>query len=57
MLKNPISFSFIIASPLCSIKPLPKDMTSIFKFFYEKWKDIIQKEKMVKNQDLLDYSE
>ena len=36
MHKNPISFLFIIASPVCSIKPLSKDITSIFKLFYEK---------------------
>ena len=36
MRKNPISFRFIIASPVCSIKPLSKDITSIFKLFYEK---------------------
>ena len=36
MHKNPISFHFIIASPVCSIKPLSKDITSIFKLFYEK---------------------
>ena len=36
MHKNPISFGFIIASPVCSIKPLSKDVTSIFKLFYEK---------------------
>ena len=36
MQKNPISFYFIIVSPVCSIKPLSKDITSIFKLFYEK---------------------
>ena len=36
MRKNPISFRFIIASPACSIKPLSKDITSIFKLFHEK---------------------
>ena len=36
MHKNPISFCFIIASPVCSVKPLSKDITSIFKLFYEK---------------------
>ena len=36
MHKNPVSFHFIIASPVCSIKLLSKDITSIFKFFYEK---------------------
>ena len=36
MHKNAISFCFIIASPVCSIKPLSKDITSIFKLFYEK---------------------
>ena len=38
MYKNPISFCFIIASPVCSIKPHSKDITSIFKLFYEKVK-------------------
>ena len=36
MHKNPISFRFIIASPVCSIKLLSKDIASIFKLFYEK---------------------
>ena len=36
MHKNPISFPFVIASPVCSIKPLSKDITWIFKLFYEK---------------------
>ena len=36
MHKNQISSRFIIASPICSIKPLSKDKTSIFKLFYEK---------------------
>ena len=34
--KSSISFRFIIASPVCSIKPLSKDIKSIFKLFYEK---------------------
>ena len=34
--KNPISFCFIIASLICSIKSLSKPITSIFKLFYEK---------------------
>ena len=38
MHKNPVSFRFIIASPVCSIKPLSKDITSMFKLFYEKVK-------------------
>ena len=33
---NPLRFRFIIASPVCTIKPLSKDVTSIFKLFYEK---------------------
>ena len=36
MHKNPISFRLIIASPVCSIKPFSKDITSTFKYFYEK---------------------
>ena len=36
MRKNPVSLRFIIASPVCSIKPLSKDIISIFKLFYEK---------------------
>ena len=36
MLKNSISFCFIIASPVCCIETLSKDITSIFKLFYEK---------------------
>ena len=38
MHKNPISFGFIIASPVCSSKALSKDITSSFKLFYEKVK-------------------
>ena len=36
MHKNPISFRFIIASPVCSVKPLSKDITSMDKLFYGK---------------------
>ena len=32
--KNPIKFRFIIAAPNCSIKPLSKAITKIFKLFY-----------------------
>ena len=34
MHKNPIKFRFIIAAPKCSIKPLSKAVTSVFKLFY-----------------------
>ena len=34
--KTSISFGFIIAFPVFSIKPLSKEITSIFKLFYEK---------------------
>ena len=37
MPKNPISFRFIIACPVCSIKPLSKDVTSTFKLFGKVW--------------------
>ena len=46
MLKNPISFHLIIASPVCSIKPLSKDITSILKLFYEKVERYHAKEKV-----------
>ena len=36
MHKNPFSFRFTVASPVCSIKPLSKDITSTFKLFHEK---------------------
>ena len=36
MHKNPIRFCFIKASPVCSIKSLSSDKTSIFKLFYKK---------------------
>ena len=36
MHKNPTGFRFIIASPRCSVKPLSKDITAIFKLFYNK---------------------
>ena len=36
MHKTPTGFRFIIASPVCSIKPLSKDITAIFKLFYKK---------------------
>ena len=32
--KNPIEFRFIIAAPNCSIKPLSKAITKIFRLFY-----------------------
>ena len=32
--KNPTKFRFIIAAPACSMKPLAKHITSIFKLFY-----------------------
>ena len=32
--KNPIKFRFIIAAPNCSIKPLSKVITKIFRLFY-----------------------
>ena len=34
--KKPTAFRFIIASPECSLKPLSKDITAIFKLFYKK---------------------
>ena len=36
MHKDPVSFRFIIASPCCSLKPLSKDITKIFKLFFDK---------------------
>ena len=35
MHKNPIKSRFIIAAPICSIKPLSKSVTSIFKMFHQ----------------------
>ena len=32
--KNPLKFRFIIAAPKCSIKPLSKAVTSVFRLFY-----------------------
>ena len=32
--KNPVKFRFIVAAPDCSIKPLAKALTKIFKLFY-----------------------
>ena len=32
--KNPIKFRFIIAAPECSIKPLSRTITKMFKLFY-----------------------
>ena len=46
MQKNPISFCFIIVSPVYSIKPLSKDITSILKLFYEKVEIYHTKEKV-----------
>ena len=34
--KTPVGFRFIIASPKCSLKPLAKDKTALFKLFYSK---------------------
>ena len=36
MHKNPVGFRFIIASPKCTLKPLTKDITALFKLFYSK---------------------
>ena len=53
MYTNAVSFRFIIASPVCNIKPLSKDITSILKLFYEKVEKVSYKSKsMVRNQDL-----
>ena len=35
MYKKPIKFRFIIAAPKCSIKPLSKAVTSVFKLFFQ----------------------
>ena len=32
--KNPLKFRFIIAAPECSVKPLSKAITSVFRLFY-----------------------
>ena len=32
--KNPTKFRFIIAAPKCSVKPLSKAVTSVFRLFY-----------------------
>ena len=32
--KNPLKFRFIIAVPQCSLKPLSKAITSVFRLFY-----------------------
>ena len=57
MHKNPTSFRCIIASAVCSIKPLSKDITSIFKLFYKKVEISRRGKSIVRNQDLLDYPE
>ena len=44
--KNPIGFRFIIASPSCSLKPLAKDLTAIFRLFYQKIERYHQKGKL-----------
>ena len=44
MPKNPICI--IIASPVCSMKPLSKDMTLIFKLFYRKAETYCTKENL-----------
>ena len=33
--KNPVKFRFIVAAPECSIKPLARNLTDIFKLFYQ----------------------
>ena len=51
-------FRFIITSPVCSIKPLSKDITSALKLFDEKkGKKSCKRKSMIRNRDLLDYSE
>ena len=49
MHKNPISFCFIIASPVCCIKPPSRDITSIFNLFYEKVERYHTKRKLWSN--------
>ena len=46
MHKNPVGFRFIIASPQCTLKHLAKDLTAIFRFFYEKIERYHQKGKV-----------
>ena len=36
MHKNPVRSRFIIASPKCTLKPLSKNITALFKVFYKK---------------------
>ena len=36
MYKNPIGSRFIITSAKCTLKPLSKDITAIFKLLYKK---------------------
>ena len=57
MRKSPIGFRFIITSAVCSIKPLSKDIISIPRLVYEKVERYQKRKSMVRNQDLLDYSE
>ena len=57
MRKSPTGFRFIITSAVCSIKPLSKDIISIPRLFYEKVERYQKRKSMVRNQDLLDYSE
>ena len=57
MRKSPIGFRFIITSAACSIKPLSKDIISIPKLFNEKVERYQKRKSVVRNQDLLDYSE
>ena len=43
MHKNPVRSRFIIASLKCTLKPLSKNITVLFKVFYKKLKSTIQK--------------
>ena len=43
MHKNPCKFRFIIAAPKCSIKPLNKVITAMFKLFFHQIQNYNQK--------------
>ena len=43
MYKNPVGSRFIITSPKCTLKPLSKDITAIFKLPYKKIKKYYSK--------------
>ena len=49
--KNPVGSRFIIASKNCSIKPLPKEVSNVFKLIYSQTENFHRKSKFLSNNN------